>query len=462
MDNSGVPSDLTDFHLDILGQRPRINRLYTQLTFCFPIPNESTSVQSDIIETLTSGIARLSASFPWTAGKVFNEHGILKITQSEESLPLVVKDLRGEVPELSWNALQRADFPFSMLDEALVAPCGTYLTTVKPTLELHVFLVQANFINGGLLLTFNAQHGSMDMAGQSQVIYLLAKACRNEPFIPSELSVGNASRRGLVPLLEDHEQDSKLNHQVSQDIPKNPGQVAQSQPSTPKLVWAYFTFSALSLANLKFRATETAPTSSFVSTDDTLSAFVWQSVTRVRSQRLGTPCALRSTLARAVDLRHCFSIPSTYPGLVSNATFLTLTIDAVIDQTLGEIAAQLRSALDPASLRQSTSNLATLISRHENADKVGFANTSVPELDVRLSSWAKEKCYDVDFGFGHGVGKPEAVRRPRFGEGAREGLVYFLPRRLDGEIVVGICLRGEDMARLREDKEFLEFGRYIG
>jgi hypothetical protein len=100
-----------------------------------------------------------------------------------------------------------------------------------------------------------------------------------------------------------------------------------------------------------------------------------------------------------------------------------------------------------------------MISRGEDVTKLkGFATSSVPELDVRLSSWAKEKCCDLDFGFG----KPTAVRRPRFAQGAREGLVYFLPKTLDGEIAVGVCLRDDDLERLKDDVEFSKFGTYVG
>lgn len=37
--------------------------------------------------------------------------------------------------------------------------------------------------------------------------------------------------------------------------------------------------------------------------------------------------------------------------------------------------------------------------------------------------------------------------------------MYFMPKRLDGEIAVMVCLREEDMGRLREDGEFK---KYIG
>ena len=101
---------------------------------------------------------------------------------------------------------------------------------------------------------------------------------------------------------------------------------------------------------------------------------------------------------------------------------------------------------------------ATLIANPGKAQKASFADASVPELDIRLSSWAKENCYDLDFGFG----KPEAVRRPRFVVGAREGLVYFLPKTLEGEIAVGVCLRDDDLERLKGDEEFAKFGTYVG
>jgi hypothetical protein len=37
-----------------------------------------------------------------------------------------------------------------------------------------------------------------------------------------------------------------------------------------------------------------------------------------------------------------------------------------------------------------------------------------------------------------------------------------MPRALDGEITIAICLRDEDMERLRADEEFAKYGRYTG
>ena len=75
-----------------------------------------------------------------------------------------------------------------------------------------------------------------------------------------------------------------------------------------------------------------------------------------------------------------------------------------------------------------------------------------------LSSWAKLDCYELDFNLG--LGNPEAVRRPQFEP--VESLIYLMPRRLDGEIAVAVCLRDGDVERLRVDDGFAKYGRYIG
>lgn len=449
MDSSNTADVLQDFELDMLAQQSRINRLYTQLTFCIPITNDAPDRRAAIVEILRDGFHLLSASFPWVAGNVVNERGTFKIKRDEENASRVtVKDLRQHPSFPTWDVLQRSNFPFSMLDETIIAPRKT-LAVQDPTKEeaLPVFLIQANFIEGGLLLTFNGQHGAMDMAGLSEVMRLFAKACRKEAFTAEELEVGNRRRRDVVALLGEYEMESELNRVRSETAAKE----RRGRDDNPPVecTWAYFSFCAETLATLKARAMKMVPrgsTTTFVSTDDVLSVFIWQSITRARLPRLENVASLTTTLSRNVDVRRHLSLPLSYPGFVTHSTSHTLSINNLLDSSLGATSSQLRAALDPASLAYGTRRLATLIARHETTSSHSFAANSVPELDVRLSSWAKERCYELDFG----VGEVVAVRRPAFREGAREGLVYFLPRKGDGEMVVGVCLRGEDVERLKE------------
>ena len=455
--------------LDVLGQQPLL-KVYTQICLCFSVADASS--HSAIINTLTNGLERLSASFPWLAGKVVNEglgqgnSGIFKIKSLEKIPRLVVKDLRYDPSIPTMDALRRANFPFSMLDESIFAPRKTLPGSPEESAldSLPVFLLQANFITGGLLLTFVGQHHTMDMTGQGQIIHLFSKACRNEQFTSDELSSGNLARRNLIPLLDDsYKEGPELARQIMKPTPSQPifngtnGHPAP--PPLPKCTWAYFTFHPTSLTTLKSLATRAIPLpSGYISTDDALSAFIWQSVIRARLPRL-SPTA-ESTFARAVDVRHYLDISQTYPGLMQNMTYHTYTLEKLVKEPLGGVASQLRSALDPktSNLGYKTRALATFLNRIPDKNIISFTATLNLSADIMLSSWAKLDCYELDFNLG--LGKPEAVRRPQFEP--VESLMYLMPRTLDGEIAVAICLRDEDMERLRADEEFTKYGRYIG
>src|SRR6266536_2005231 len=127
MHGPAIVKDLNDY-LDVLGQQPLL-KIYTQICFCFSVADASS--HSAIINTLTNGLERLSASFPWLAGKVVNEDsgegnsGIFKIKPLEKIPRLVVKDLRHDPSIPIMDALRRANFPFSMLDETIIAPRKT-------------------------------------------------------------------------------------------------------------------------------------------------------------------------------------------------------------------------------------------------------------------------------------------------------------------------------------------------
>ena len=441
--------------LDILGQQPSLN-LYTQLCFCFPLINPAS--HQAIISTLTDGLERLSLSFPWVAGQVVNEFsgeghsGTYKIISFGKIPQLLVKDLRHDPSMPSMDILRQAGFPFTMLDESIIAPCKTIPETSDgPT---PVFVLQVNFIIGGLLLTFVGQHQTMDMTGQGQVISLFSKACNNEPFTELEVSFGNLERPNLIKLFNDsYEKGPELDLQVV-----NPTQ-AHSLTRPPSCSWTYYTFSSVSLETLKTLATKnsTAP-SGYISTDDALSAFIWQSITRVRLHRLN-PNAM-STFARAVDVRSHMHIPAMYTGLLHNMTFHADQFQKLVEKPLGSIASHLRAAVDTktSDLPFRTSALATFIDRTPDRRVVSFVATVDFSTDVMLSSWAKLDCYGLHFNLG--LGKPESVRRPKFDP--VESLVYLMPRTPDGDIAIAICLRDEDLENLRVDEEFVKYAKHIG
>lgn len=446
-----------DEYLDILGQQSLLN-IYTQICLCFPVGDASS--HPAIISRLTEALERLSVSFPWVTGQVVNEGasegntGIFKIKPLEKIPQLVVKDLRNDPSVPTMDALRQAAFPFSMLDESIIAPRNTLPeTSSEPEpASTPVFLLQANFIDGGLLLAFLGHHQVMDMTGQGSIMDLLSKACRNEPFTPEELSTGNLSRRNIIPFLDDASDQAP---DVTRYQPNPTPPTDSSAP--PKCTWAYFTFSLASLTALKSLATQTV-SSGYISTDDALSALFWQSILRARLPRLDPTTT--STFARAVNVRRYLAIPETYPGLVQNMTFTTFTLQELVNASLGVIASQLRVAVDPktSSLAHDTRAMATYMDRAADKNSISFVAALDLSKDVMFSSWTKVDCYEMDFG--DEIGMPEAVRRPRFTE--VESLGYAMPKRKDGEVAVGFSLRAEDMERLKGDAAFMEFAKFIG
>ena len=448
-----------DQYLDVFGQAPGLHQLYTQICFCYPMIDHS--ISDSILKTLNQGLERLSASFPWVAGEVVVENSdgsdspVFKIKRRDSIPEICTKDLSHDPSMPTMDDLRRSNFPSKILHESLICPCKTFSAGSQ---ESSVFIIQANIIRGGLLLTFNAQHNTMDMVGQGVIIRLFSKACRKEPFTKEDLLSGNLPRRDLISYLDDsYRPGPELANQIKKPPPQDMSLAPPDPP--PHSSWAYFSFSPDSLAALKLIASKTVSSlQGFVSTDDALTAYIWQSVLRARLPRLSP--ATQTTLARAVNVRSYLSIPAGYPGTVQNMTYNTYTIQELIDEPLGNIASQLRTALDPDTSKMAyrTRALATMMHRSADKGSISITATIDSSVDIMLSSWVQVNCYDLDFDLG--LGKPEAVRRPEFDQ--LEGLFYLMSRRLDGEIAALLSLRDDDMERLKADQEFAQYAVYIG
>ena len=446
--------------LDLFGQTPKSIRLYTQLCFCFSLADTSPSSNFETINFLRAGLERLSAGFPWIAGQALYDGDVFRIRPLEKTPILVVRDLRDELPSI--EKFEEAGFPFSMLEEGLLSQCDTF--TENSNKPAPVLALQANFITGGLLLVFSALHQVMDIAGEGQVIHLFSKACRVESFTSEELRTGHLPRRNIIPLLDEH--TLKPDPPSQHNAPSAPAITDASRAPTPtptispKSTWAYIIFSPASLNTLKSLAAETVPSGRFISTDDALSAFLWQAVTRARLPRLDP--TLESTFARQVNVRKHVGIPTGYTGNVVHTISTTCTIRELIEEPLGVIASRLRASLLPqqdiayifrAEATAQARQIAAMRGVPSNAPK-----QEVPSTSMKMSSWAKERCYEFDFG--GVIGRPMAVRRTRFE--AWEGLAYFMPKREDGEIAAAVCLRGEDLERVRADEAVRRWGRFVG
>lgn len=453
---TAAPLDET---LEIFGQQSSTASA-TPFVFCYPLADPSHLPR--IVAKLEYGLATLTESFPWIAGKIANEgkttgnSGVFKIKPLGRAPRLVVKDLRAEPGAPTMQALEAAGFPIALLDEALFSPINV-LPGKADEDRSPLLVLQANQIEGGLLLNIVGNHQALDGTAQEQVTYLLDKACHGIPFTEDEVAVGKLPRATIVAPLDDSWQPAADSQYLKKQVPATSNNVAASSapPSLPR--WVNVAFSGAALAELKAVATKDVA-SGFVSTDDALSALIWQALARARLARL--PPSTTSTLGRAVNPRRYLGIPANYPGYISNMAYSTQPLGTLAQRSLGSVASELRAAVDPetSGLGQSTREFATLLYRAADKDSVSVNEGLDLERDLMLSSWAGQRCYAFDFGLG--LGRPVAFRRTRMAP--VPSLMFLLPKRPDGEIVLALCARDDDLERLKEDPAFAKYGRFIG
>lgn len=437
--------ELLDMPVDIVGQQAGM-QIYTQLSCFFRLPKCHS--KDKIIGTLHHGLQRLADHFPWTAGQIINtdaapgKTGTFRIVPCEKTAPLVVEHA-DSAPSL--HEMEAANWPMTMLNESVFASRMTIPTPEEQKEPFRVLSFQATFIPGGLALTSAAAHNAMDVTGQKAAMRLLSRACRGEKFTDQDLTLHNMDRSNLIPLLEEDVTSQLKDQLVVPGPPPSP-----PQPAT----WAYFLFSDDSLAQIKALASQSI-TTGFISTDDALSAFIWQSVSRARRYRLdGTD---KSKLARAVDIRSQMDQSKEYPGMFQNMAYNTFTVQDLIDMPLGKVAEAMRAKLDTQQIIQRTKALATYLTNNADTSSLSFTANIDFSKGIAISSWSKVDCHLDDYGLG--LGQPVNVVRPAFIP--VEGLMYLMPKNERG-IALGICLRDTDMEAFKNNDQVKQFTTFVG
>jgi hypothetical protein len=464
-----LPPDQT---LEIFGQRPAAG-IATPFLFCYRLPDPS-AIHS-IVGKLEAGLDKLVEAFPWMGGRVVEDTSdpsippVFKIRHLHQSPRVIIKDLRHLDGIPTMDELERREFPADSFDESFFSPFNV-LPGIPEHNELrsHLLVTQANILRDGLVFTFMGHHQAMDGTGQEQLLYLLNKACRHETFTDEEVSTGNLDRSTIVVPFEDDWRPSEESRYVDSSSPRPPPHAPSSHvvpterqkkatsPTSSIPKWVNIAFSGQALKVLKTTA-QADLESGFVSTDDALSALIWRGLSKARIAR--TPTETISTMARAVDPRRYVNIPPTYPGYIPGMAYTALTLEEITRRSLGSIAAELRAAVDPESSRLSyqTKELATLLHRAVDRNPISITKGLDLDRDIMLSSWAGMRCYFYDFGLG--LGLPVSFRRTKMGP--VPSLIFFMPKREDGQVVVNLCAREDDLRLLEQDEEFVQYSKFV-
>jgi hypothetical protein len=371
----------------------------------------------------------------------------------ENKSPVRRKDCTELCP--SYEELLRADAPFSMLDGDILCPMKGMGYAYDPSTELPVFIVQANFVKGGLLLCFASMHNALDMNGQGAVLKMFAAAGRGEELDPALLAVENMDADKIVPLLKPGEPSR------SHESMRRPSTLtaSPSPAGRPMLApWNYWRLSGDKLPALKKAAC--GPTD-WVSTNDAITAFLVQRLTAVRVAAGRVAANEAVHLQRGVDSRSILKppVPDGYLGhLVALADTEWPTAQELCDASLSDAALKIRSSLrevDDHFIR----SLATLIKTTEDKTTIFYGAANNAGRDFLVSSWAQlhwlSRC-----DFGPGLGTVDFVRRARLPD--VPGLTYIMPKDRKGDMHLAASMSPEDFVGLVNDKQWREFADLVG
>ena len=451
--------DLARFQ-DVLGQLPRL-KTYTHVLLGFPLRDNQSS--NTLIASLEAAARSLTDAFPWIACRVVHEgsgldnSGTFRLAPcSDFAAPNTIvrtKVCTDTCPP--YKEVLETHGPVGLLDGSVLGPVPAFPQLYDDS-ELNpapVFTLQVNLVQGGLLLDAAAQHNLIDGGGLLRLLELLAKSMRGEPFSAEEAKHGNRDRSNLISLLRPDEPMLDHSHLVRESLAN-----AQPPPQRPKARWHFVRFPAPKVALLKSRANKDIQDErgAFVSTNDALSAFIWKSISTVRSK-----CGQRpehfSRFSRALDSRRVLGIPREYLGQMGYNATCRLTFREIQDSSLGQIALFMRREVEKVNNEYSVRSWATFIHREPDKSKIMFGGSFDPEKDIGLSSLIHASVNDVEFGQ---WGRPDFVRRPNFLP--LESCVYLWTQTVEGHVDVLLCLKGADWKHLSADAEWVDCTEFIG
>lgn len=360
---------------------------------------------------------------------------------------VVINDLRGQADfPSSYAELKSKAFPVAAFDADTLCRRSVW---PSPGERLPISLVQANFIRGGLILTWCLLH----MVGDGKSFYtwmkVWAEECRRIQGleIPEPVSLPTAIWSDRERVMKSSGRNAGLleNHPEYTLLPFTP------PGPPPKMVSPYhrgqvFYFSPAALEALKAEASPANATQlsdqKWISTNDALSALLWRTVMAVQSplDSLGSGDDPASVFNIAIDGR-LRTDPPVHPE--TQGCFLEyIAVSAPIRKMLGSLSlADLAIMIRKQILRadgQFTDDVAALVEKLEDVDRlVPRAFLDVPGFNCVQTSWVNFELYSLDWGSLLG-GKIDAVRTPHVG--VINGLQVVLPVLPDGgmEILVGI------------------------
>ena len=429
----------------------------------------SGSSQEEILKTLKSGLARTIEVIPSLAGHVKEAlnsipKGGMCVSGSFSTVGdiLTAQDITESHPEMDYEDLKRRHFPMEAVDPNVIYSLPGFMDAEKP-----VFVAQANFIRGGLILGISLHHSFGDGASLKTILQTWAACCRGESAAPSLTESSQRERltsSETGAILEDFPEYAMIPDNIAGYQPEVvKEESAEPAPMPPQVDSHVFYFSPQKLKELKKLASAKLDDTEWISTSDALSALFWRSITVARNPSSeNTATEDTRVLNIPLDGRRLMREDSrSYMGnmvLFNNATAPLQTLLSSPPQ-LSEISRTIRrsiSRIDESYIKRAISALGSV----PDVSKVMMSGGTFGESALTISSWGS-----LHMDWGHVIGGPsECVRVSKIPfSGVCVVLAATESRERSteaGGVEVMIGLKSDDMARLMKDPFFTSFAKW--
>ena len=448
----------------ILGPTDELPQLRTNTTLILGFALPDTLDRAEVMQCLQAATDILVQTFPFLTGQItVSEASEENLNASKHvpgghSLTVILNDVSEDFPH--YREIINAKAPASMLDGDKLGQGNGFPDHSTGHKIDPCFGIRANFVKGGLLLTFALSHSIGDGTSLGQVIKMFATACRGDVISKADVEAGNIDRPFSLPSLrsgEDLLDHSDMTVKAIDDSTTHTNK--DEQTAAPPMRWAYFRISKEKLVQLKAEALANLSVDDkkvLISWNDAFTALVWRAITLARLPHLD-PNAV-TTIMRAVNCRRKLDPPLPEAALLNliSAAYTNYSLEDFSKVALGTLALKLRKnllSIDDYHVRSVITHIRS--TRDKNCIRWGAKMSS---NDMVISSFAHMPICTTDFG--PLLGEPGFVRRPTLTPA--DGIVYLMPKNSDGSIDAAVTIREDDLERMHLDEKWAYYTEYIG
>ncbi|KAJ6106721.1 hypothetical protein N7512_010238 [Penicillium capsulatum] len=396
------------------------------------------------VEVLKAGLARTLSQARQLCGRVEKDaeggHSFVKQKDSTVRLDVQWLDAQDDCcPSL--DDLENANFRISALGppERWIIPEMKF--GERPECHMDnsplICAFKASLVPGGLVFAMHHHHCANDLLGWAGFTHQLAENCyaiRNgTPFPHWDMACLDLGRfsRPVVP------------KEMEVDGPGAP----PLRPNPPPAEALLFCLSKDKAAELKKLCHPLD--GSWISTHDAFSAFIWRTLTRVRSPVYSPDPSAPLMWMGPVNLRPRLNPPKVPERLQQNVTSAAIsTRSEVPAPTAAEVLSEWPLSRLAAYIRMLTNAV--------SEESVGFRVGSLPPMSVFQTDHRNANVTSADFGFG------TPLRYRQLMDAPVDLVLVYPPRKSDGGLEFLITIERDLTQVLLEDPEWNSYFEYLG